>query len=129
MLLIPGKKLIIWVWCKVLIKVPYNLHFLYTSCTSAFSWHVIFNVRFSTYFPFLHCFIDFILISLFNCLSFHFWIIMIFSFFSVQISLSLCWRSPLFQWIFNDTPGIDSILNSYKLYLKVQRQWVSIAIS
>ena len=106
--------------------------FLYTSCTSALSWYFAFWYSISC--SILHIFsffmlfygFFFILISLFNCLSFHFWIIMIFSIFSIQICLSLWWQSILFQWTFNGIPGIDSAL---ALYLKVQRLWVSIVIN
>ena len=71
-------------------------------------WFRIFHIFF---FLILFYGFPFTVISLLNCLSFLFWIIMIFSLFSIQISLPLCWQLLLF----NKHLMGHLVLNFYKL--------------
>ena len=75
-----------------------NMQFLMFDFRHIFPYYIVWRIPF------------FILISLFNWLSFLSWIIMIL-FFSIQIFLLLCWQSLPFLWTFNGTPGIDSAVN------------------
>lgn len=73
-------------WYFILIsRFLWYLHFYYTICTLRFSWypafwHVIFGVLFSLQFFFFMLFYGFIFIALskLNCLSFLFWVILMF---------------------------------------------------
>ena len=107
--------------CQLQIRILLIPSFLICSL-----WHSIFY-RFFFLIPFYELF--FILLSLFNCLSFLFWLIINFSLFSFQASLLPCKKYLLFQWTINDTPGIDSPVNFYKLHLNIQSQWVNIVIN
>lgn len=82
-------------------------------------WFLKCNICFTIF----HKFSFFILF----CFSFYclFWIIIILSFFSIQISLLLCWQFLLFN---KYLMGLLA-MKFYKLHLKVQGHWLSIVIT
>lgn len=107
------------------------LLFLYTSCTSEYSWrfafwYVILGVGFSRYFSFYTVlwFLFYHDIS-FSLPFFLFSESSLYFLFIVAKPLPPCWRSLFLLGIFDSILGNDSAVN-FKLYLKIQVQWVNI---